>query len=155
MIICVIGRARSGKTTASNILSEITGIPTASTSDIVYNIMALASGCTVSELKSMPKEILRPQLIDIANYLCDIDPSILSKGLVQKGYKIVDGIRRETELLDLKKTYENEILITLIKSNRSINDNFNIPDHYADIIIDNNGTMEELKKKLTDIKWKI
>jgi len=84
MIIIVIGKACAGKTTFARALAKALGTKSACTSDIVYEVVALARGCTVNELKSIPKEELRPCLIKTADYLCDIQPDFLSQALINR-----------------------------------------------------------------------
>lgn len=150
MIVLIIGRARAGKTTAAKFLEHFSDWKSASTSEIVYDVVALATNTSVEELKKIPKESIRPTLIDTADYLCDIYPSILSEGLIKKGYKIIDGIRRTKEMDSLSgKNYG--LFVIYLKRNESIDDNFNIGEDYADVIVDNNGTLGELKEKIKEI----
>jgi len=143
-ITVILGPARAGKTTFANWLSRQNGEKTSGTSRTVYELMANARGCPLEELYRVPKEILRPHLIKFADSLCDIYPDILSRKLIMDGYTILDGIRRQAELDELRKNYE--VRVFYVKRDKGIvKDNFNIPIHEADYIVDNNGDYGQFK----------
>ena len=144
-VIVVIGKARAGKTTFSNFLAKEMGLKASGTSQIVYEAMAKARGCTTDELYAIPKEELRPDLITFADYLCDMQPDILSSTLIKRGYTIIDGIRRLSELEALQEKY-NLIVLYVIRGEGEKKDNFNIPFNIADHAIYNYGDLTELEK---------
>jgi adenylate kinase family enzyme len=133
----VIGRAQSGKTTFSRFLAKEFGEKTLGTSDIVYKAMAKARGCPLEELCRVPKELLRPHLMEFADYLCDIYPDILSEGIIQEGATIIDGVRRTEELLVLRQKY-NASVYYVEREIGTVDDNFEIDISLADYVVDNN-----------------
>ena len=137
-IIVIIGPARSGKTTFATWLSRQNKENASGTSRVVYDLMAKARGCTLEELYSIPKESLRPHLIKFADGLCDIYPDILSRKLIQDGYTIIDGIRRQSELDELKKHYKVEVYF-IKRIDGILKDNFAISPKEADWVVDNTG----------------
>jgi dephospho-CoA kinase len=144
-LIVVIGKARTGKTTFANHLAEGLGVKAAGTSDVVYEAMAKARNCTVEDLNNIPKEELRPQLITFADFLCSLYPSVLSEGLIRQGVVIIEGIRRVEELIELSMNH----LVTHVyymERDAAIDDNFSIEKAESDHIIENNGSLEDLKK---------
>jgi dephospho-CoA kinase len=144
-VIVVIGKARAGKTTFSNFLAKEMGLKTSGTSKIVYEVMAKARGCTIEELNEIPKEELRPHLIALADHLCDMQPDILSRTLIKRGYLVLDGIRRHAELEALKENFDLEIVYILREKGTKV-DNFNIPTWVGDHKIYNNGSLTDLEK---------
>lgn len=138
----VIGPARAGKTTFSQWLVDQKGGKASGTSQIVYKAMAKARGCSVEELYKIPKESLRPHLIEFADFLCDIYPDILSEALIKEGVTIIDGIRRQAELDELRRKHEIEVFYVK-RSRGTVKDNFAIDESCADFIVDNNGRMNE------------
>lgn len=141
-ITVIIGPARAGKTTFANWLVSKRGgdAKTAGTSEIIYEAMQKATGKSLAELKSVPKEELRPRLIEFADYLCDIYPDILSRALVQRGVNIIDGIRRREELQWLKDKYDTEIFY-IERYEGVVKDNFELNPSDADYIVDNTGPL--------------
>lgn len=141
-IIVVIGKARAGKSTFSRLISAILGVEYNGTSKVVYEAMALARGCSVEDLYSLPKEELRPHLIKFADYLCDMKADILSEATIKRGFSIVDGVRRLQELDALKKNPDFDIFTIYIdRKHGALEDNFNIPASEADLVVYNDASL--------------
>lgn len=143
-IIVIIGPARAGKSTFANWMSLHFGGKNSGTSRVVYELMAKARGCTLEDLYAIPKEELRPHLIEFADSLCDIYPDILSKKLINDGYTIIDGVRRLQELKELRENYITTVYYVK-RDHGTVDDNFNIPEQCAEFIVDNNGGLNEFK----------
>jgi len=148
-MIIVVGRARSGKTSFSEMLSSILGLKTAGTSKIVYEVVAKARGCTVADLLALPKEEIRPTLIDVADFLCDGKVDVLSEMLYNRGYRILDGIRREEELKAIIHNHEC-FVVYMQRDKGTVDDNFNILPTKFMRLIENNGTLYDLQDKASD-----
>ena len=173
-VFFVVGPAGHGKTTARELLCEIThGLKGASCSDIIYHFLAVRRNVSVELLKQIPKEELRPALIAAGDYLTgqigtlqevaentEIDsqiyrvPSILIRTLYLNGHNIIDGVRRRLELKDAFSHLEwngvRHLTIHVENPNGpKINDNAEDLKEFADECIWNDGTREELRGKLT------
>lgn len=169
-VIFLIGPPGHGKTESRKILSEITHLKGQSTSEVIYAYLAERRGTTIAELKKIPKEELRAELIKAGDYLCgqvgqfgdapaEIDsqlyriPSALVRMLYLAGHNIIDGVRRRLELSDAIKHLEwNGVRSLVLWIQRPaapiIKDNTELSPLDAHLIIDNDGTLEELRGKL-------
>ena len=149
IVFLIIGPARAGKTTFANFLSETTGLKATGTSQVVYEIIAAARDCTVEDLLQIPKEELRPTLIKTADYICDIHPDTLSLKLLNDGYRIIDGIRRQEELGFLRCQPNYDVFTIYIDRDPqyTVPDNFDIKKEWANQIIENDGSIQDLKEK--------
>jgi len=140
----IIGKACAGKSTFAQWLIKQTGEKAGRTSSIIYEAMAKARGCTVKDLEDLPKEELRPKLIALGDFMCDIQPDILSQALVQRGITVIDGVRRKSELEALRE--KHEIFVYYIRRDKfTVSDNFELDERDAHYIVDNNGEMNEFK----------
>jgi hypothetical protein len=148
-VIVIIGRARAGKTTFAEWYQKIYGGKIARTSDVVYEVMAKARNCNVEDLQKLPKEELRPNLIKLADFLCDVQPDFLSKALIQRGINVIDGVRRVSELEELRK----QAFVTtyyVYRREGTVDDNFAIPHTEADFFVDNNYGINKFKVREAD-----
>ena len=143
-VIVIIGKARAGKTTFAKYLADLYGTKSAGTSDIVYKAMAIARNCKEEELRQIPKEELRPVLIDFANYLCSVVPDFLSSAIIQEGFDVIDGIRRRSELEALAAKH-NIAVYFVDRTEGVVEDNFELDKDDADFIVDNNGKLGDFK----------
>lgn len=149
----IIGPPQNGKTTIANYISKKLGLKYASTSSIVYRELARSKGLSLEQTYKLPKEQIRPELVVVADKMCDADATVLVDGLVKDGANIIDGIRRKFEL---RKSVEkltlqgHKVHVWYVVDNRKalIKDNTEIDGTDADIIILNNGSFEALYGKL-------
>lgn len=174
-VIFVVGPVGHGKTTCREILSRITHLKGGSCSDVIYAVLAARRGVSVQSLREVPKEELRPTLIEVGDWLCgqigqlaevaakpEIDetvyraPSALIRTLYLNGYNVIDGVRRKLELQHAKEHLEwNGVRTVVIHVSDPrkplIADNSEDLTPLADNAIVNDGTPEELEQKLLDI----
>jgi hypothetical protein len=174
-VILIAGPAGHGKTTAREILVKLTGLRGGSCSDVVYHYLALLKGVPVSELFKQDKETLRPELVKTGNWLCgDIGnlqealgdapcsddvyrvPSTLVRTLYHNRRNIIDGVRRRQELLHAIEHLEwNGIrVLSIFVSNPTgpkIEDNTENLSSLCDELVSNDGTVEQLETKLSEI----
>lgn len=121
----VLGPAGHGKTTVRKMIQEKLGVPGDSTSNVLYAFLSFLSGKTEDELRSIPKEELRPRLIELGDWFTmnredmspelmamfkpDVtqhikamgervrDPASLVRMLFLSGARVYDGVRRVNE----------------------------------------------------------
>ncbi len=170
--IFVIGPVGHGKTTAREILARLTHLKGGSCSDVIYAVLAARRQVSVESLKQIPKEELRPALIELGDFLCgqvgtlaelpvnaDIDstlyrsPSGLIRTLYMNGYNVIDGVRRRLELQDAKQHLDwngvRQVVIHVFDPRKPIiKDNSEDLKDLADNCIINDGTVNDLEIKL-------
>ena len=101
--IFVCGPPRHGKDTFARYLAEAMGLPwggpgsaVGSTSDAIYARMAELRGVSEGELRALPKEDLRPDLVALGDEMVKDDLAALVKALPDR-VRIVTGVRRAAE----------------------------------------------------------
>lgn len=169
-----IGPPGHGKTTARKIFCELTNLKGASTSDVIYALMANFKGVPESELRAYPKEEFRQQLIEFGDYLCgnigklevvksdkplrtDLyrGPSALVRVLFTSGFRVVDGVRRRLELQDTREKLEWLGIPTVVvwverPGQPIIADNSQLTAEDADRVFINDGRPSDLRAKLKE-----
>lgn len=171
-VIFVIGPPHHGKTEARKILAELTFLKGESTSTIIYSFLAHRRKVAVDELLRLPKEDIRPELIEAGDFLVgqldrisldavdpEIDkvvyriPSALIRTLYLSGYNVIDGVRRRSELSQaVDHLTWNGVRSVIIWVERpgvdTIQDNTELTKFDATDIVYNDGTLDDLKAKL-------
>lgn len=175
-VILVCGPAGHGKTTAREILCKLTALKGGSCSDVIFSYLALLRGTTVEELRKLDKEELRPELVKVGNWLCgdigDLEeakspdapkasdiyrvPSTLIRTLYHNNRNVIDGVRRTLELKHAVEHLEwNGIRVLSIfitnPNGPAIPDNTEDLSSLCDEQVVNDGTVEELEKKLIEV----
>lgn len=175
-VIFLIGPVQHGKSTARRLVSELTGLRGASCSDVIYALLALRKGVPETELRKIPKETLRPELIEFGNWLCgeteglkevpvdktidsEIDyrvPSAIIRTLYHAGVHVIDGARRSLELDQARAHLQwngvRSLVIWVEKTGGpKIKDSTTVKKEQADHVVKNDGTEEELKARLKEI----
>lgn len=171
-VFFIVGPVGHGKSTAREILSQLTHLKGGSCSDVIYSYLAARRKVPVDTLRQIPKEELRPTLIAAGDFVCgsgpklaedpaDIalddfvfrGPSALIRTLYLNGYNVIDGVRRQAELKSAKDYLEwNGVrsFVVHVHDPRKplIADNSEDLTEFADLKIVNEGTVEELEAKL-------
>lgn len=171
-VIIVIGPPHHGKTEARKILSELTFLKGESTSTIIYNFLAHRRKVELADLLKVPKEDIRPELIEAGDFLVgkidtialdavdpEIDklvyriPSALIRTLYMSGYNVIDGVRRKTELKEavdhLNWNGVRSVIIWIERPGAdTIQDNTELTQQDATDVVFNDGTLEDLKANL-------
>lgn len=173
-VFFIVGPVGHGKTTSREILARLTRLRGGSCSDVIYAFLAARHDTTVDELRKVPKEELRPKLIQAGDFLCGMDapmevaskpqvdnevfrhPSALIRTLYMNGYNVIDGVRRRLELQHAKDHLDwcgVEQLTIHVRDPRKaeLKDNSEDLSDLADEKILNDGTPEELEAKLREI----
>lgn len=150
MIFIVVGRPRHGKNTFAEHLSSVTGQKVGDCSNIIYDELAVKLDIPVEKLLQLPKEEIRPQLIDLGNKLIAKDPCYFGRKLINNGHHIICGVRRLCELSCIRKEHMHTCVIWVQNDNAPIvEDNTEITKEDSDIVIFNNGDLFDLQYKAT------
>jgi len=96
-VFVICGPPRHGKDTFGEFLSKAMGVPTFSTSSVLYEVMAERLDTTVKSLHRLDKEDIREDLVALGNELCDEDPGYLVNRAISEGFQIITGVRRVKE----------------------------------------------------------
>lgn len=171
-VIIVIGPPHHGKTEARKALAELTFQKGESTSTVIYHFLAARRKQDVKELHALPKDDIRPELIEAGDFMVgkineiklaaenpEVDqsvyriPSALVRTLYLNGYNIIDGVRRRPELQDSIRHLEWNGVRTLVlwierPGADTVQDNTELTQADAHEVVYNDGTLEDLKVKL-------
>lgn len=145
-----IGLKMSGKSTASNIVSEILRCRAVDTSDMIYDRLAAELGVTLGDLRAMPKEDIRPKLIEIGDRLSKTDPLALIRPVMKSKSFTIAGIRKRDQLEALPK----DVQVVWINRNDHTPDsldNLDIDPTGHCIVINNGSCMIEFRYVLSDL----
>lgn len=102
-VVAVLGYPQHGKTTFSKLLSEFSGKPTGTTSQVIMGFLSEIDGKAygkdwhASVDPSLHNEF-RKRLVIVGDALAHLRPHIFSEVLYSQGCRIIDGIRRKEEL---------------------------------------------------------
>lgn len=169
-VFIIVGKPHAGKSTVRNTISVLTELKGGSCSDVIYHFLAKARNTTVEELKKLPKEELRADLIKLGDELCGIGPlkvlesvehaddiyrgpSALVRMLFLSRYRVIDGVRRRLELQNAREHIEwLGIRVIVFHVERpgyeSPKDNTEDLKDMADIHLVNDGTAQDLCTKV-------
>jgi hypothetical protein len=171
-VIFVTGKPQHGKTTARQILERLTHLKGGSCSDVVYHILAARRGVSPDSLRLLPKEELRPALVQVGDWMCGLGelsepktndkfddtqlyrhPSALIRTLYVSGYNLIDGVRRRIELQNARDHLDwngvRSLTLHVVRPNvQEVKDNTEDLGEFADEVVHNDGTVEELEAKL-------
>lgn len=167
-----VGKPQHGKTTARKIVEQLTRLQGGSCSDVVYHYLATRRGVSVESLRQLPKEELRPVLCQAGDWICGLgdplpepakngdigaemyrSPSALIRTLYVSGRNCIDGVRRRLELQHAKDHLDwNGVMSVTFFIERpgvpDIKDNTEDLRDLADVVIQNDGTIQQLGEKL-------
>ena len=179
LVIFIIGPAEHGKTTSRKIVCDKLKLRGASCSDVVYSTLAERDGIPLKDLYAKPKEEIRPQLIALGDWMTGgtellelpppkddkLDkemkeqfwrmPSALVRVLFHHGVRVIDGVRRPLELDNSRSVlqwFNIHTFVIWIEDPRKphVKDNTTITKEHADAVILNDGTKDDLEKKIVD-----
>jgi single-stranded-DNA-specific exonuclease len=163
VFLIIATRKQSGKSTAAKILAKFTGAREIGTSAIINEIVEqehdLPAG-TIARTRATDPEAYRPELIATGNRMDDMGQTV---GVLaqQRGYRIIEGIRRTGELrkaIDFAREHSSRppFVICLENPDSTVPADNTEADGLralADVIIPNSpktGTLDELENRLYD-----
>lgn len=149
MKILVLGYTGSGKTTAAEILAELLNTRSLNTSDQLIEDFAVSIGTTPKFILEHKPEY-REQLFKFGRAKQAIDP--LYPQVQQLAVaSILTGLRNPNEIEAARehRLYDMIIWVNRPEIEAGVTDKLN-PNH-ADLIIENNGSIEELREQLKQL----
>lgn len=168
--IIVMGKPKSGKTEASKFLAEVLKCKRASCSNLLYEIaMIVKTGQPCGQVTPQQiadfvqgfdelggKEWLRPMLVALGNHLTEEDPSYLVRVLCNRGCRVIDGVRRQSELREFLTFASRQFMTPLClwvdrPGIEDITDNTEVSSADADVIVTNDGDLEHLREQLQGV----
>lgn len=99
-VFVITGPPRHGKSTFAEMLCHALSDDAGpgNTSDVIYTELAARRSISVEELRQLPKESLRPDLVALGDELCATDPFAIVRALIAK-HRVITGVRRCEEFV--------------------------------------------------------
>lgn len=134
----------------AGLISTRFGVSFANTSDTIYETIAEREGVSLDLVHSMPKEALRPRLIEVGDKLCD-EHGLAYLALTQLAkHDVVCGIRKPKELALVRSEYSDCLFIWVIRPDQKlIKDSTQLSHKDADLVIVNSGSLADLESQVT------
>ncbi len=147
--IIIGGLPQHGKTTIAGIIASRFGVTFANTSDTIYDELA-GYGQTVEDLHKMPKERLRPRLIETGDRLCE-EHGLAYLALTQlEKHDVVCGVRKPKELALIRAAYPDCLFLWVIRPGHPhIKDSTQLSHKDADLVVMNTGSVTDLETQVT------
>lgn len=143
----IVGHTQSGKTTAANMISEMTGSKVANSSEFIIRDYAKSIGQD-PEVIQKQKFRHRVQLYNFGRQIQAENPQYPVCEAIKEA-DIVAGIRNKDELDSVRDLFDVVLWINRDCATKGETDNLSPVD--ADITIDNNGSFDDLRDKLKSI----
>lgn len=159
MRFAIIGPAQSGKTTFAGYLADILGTGHTDLSGWIIEVETIRQRRMGEISPKSPAQLLdewdydrgrptRKYLIALGDAVCELRPSFLIERAFEKA-PIIAGVRRIEEFETLP---EDVITVYIDRADApDIQDTFDIPLELTQWVIENNGTLEELREKAEDL----
>jgi dephospho-CoA kinase len=150
MKILILGHTRSGKTETVRILGKILRIKTAdSTSKYIIRDFAQRNSLLPEKVLA-DKETYRKQLYEYALARQKEDAAYPVSEALQEA-DVVSGVRTKNQLDAVRHLFDKVIWINRPGISAEFSDPMTMNDAKPDRVIENDGTLEDLEKKLTAI----
>lgn len=148
MTICVLGYTEAGKTTAAEILAEILGANYANTSDQLVEELAESLGIEPDHIRQN-KAYYRQKLFDFGRARQKEDP-LWPQAQQLRTANILTGLRNPNELEAARKYKLYDLIIWINRPGYDAGATDKLKPEDADVIINNNGSIEDLRAKLLE-----
>jgi len=146
--ILILGYTQAGKTTSGDMLAEILGCqPSMACSDILIVEYAAEIGARANDIRAN-KDTFRVRLYHYGKMRQQDNP-IYPINIILEHTSIVTGVRTRQQYDAAKDIFDIILWIKRDCVSRGETDELRPED--ADIIIDNNGTFDELRSRLTQV----
>lgn len=169
-VFCFTGFSKSGKDTCTRILENVSGYPSFHFSKKLKKDLANLLGIDISMLYSSTKDTtinvngslinLRKAMQDLSLVFKNQDPAYYAKITIEEigniKNAIITDLRFNVEHQELLKKYGSDVFIIMI-TNPNITpdwDAISEKEHLQikpNIIIDNNGSLQDLSKQIIDV----
>lgn len=158
-LLVLLGEPQAGKSTAAEIISNMTGWERGTCSTIIYNILAKLDGLPPGNWHDVIPEDqhaqTRERLIKLGNAISDEVPFVYPVALLNKGCRVIDGVRRKTELSALSEYCYNRgvdmVPIWIGRKDRPpIQDNNELSEEDAALVIQAND-LSDLTTRVEDM----
>lgn len=117
-VFCLLGHPQAGKTTTAKIIESKTKLKRGTCSDIIYDILRKLDGLPEGDwhevIHKEEQDAVRQRLILLGNAIGDEIPHVYFASLLNRGCRIIDGVRRKKELAALE-SYCSDKHIPLLK----------------------------------------
>ena len=160
--ILIIGYSEAGKTTASKLLAKQNNTECMGTAQVIMREIWVDcfqfSAKTPSELGEQASfikklklaerfgDLFRIYMRDVGNRLRSDDPAALAKACLELDFPIVEGVRTCEEFNACKHLFDE--ILWIDRELATPNETDELVPSDADKIIDNNGTIDELRENL-------
>jgi dephospho-CoA kinase len=148
--ICFVGEGRAGKDTACDFLEKITLLRNAgTTSKYLCRYVAEELGLSFEEAyrRRHESDEMRIAWYNKGNEVREKGPTTLIREALQYG-EITGGIRDLEEIIATRKENVVDLIIWIENKRVKKDPTIKFTSDYADIVIENNGTLEEFYQKL-------
>lgn len=144
------GPGRAGKDTAAEMFCDVTGLKFAGTfSKYLIKFVAPKLGLSEEEAyrRRHESDAMRMIWFETGNDIRKDDPTLLAKMAFENG-DVSGGVRG---LPEIKAIREHRVadLIVWVARDVPVDPTLEFGREYADVVIDNNGTLDELREKVT------
>lgn len=152
--VMILGYGRHGKDTAADFLSKngytVTSSSEYAARNVVFPVLVPIYGYMTATECFEDRHNHRKEWFDIITEYNRDDRGRLTKNMLSDGYDVYIGLRNKEELEAVRHLYDLIIWVDATKRIGCIEDeeSCTITPDMADIIIDNNGSVEQLEHKL-------
>lgn len=156
MNVLIIGYSKCGKSLAGDLIARWPGglvSISISTSDILFEQYASHANISNAELREN-KDKYRHQLWEFGRKLQADDPLCLVRQALAMAFcgddavNVVTGVRNRDEMVAIRAAKMFDLIIWINRNGCEPNSTDCLKPSDADIVIDNNGTIEELQRAL-------
>lgn len=150
MNFLILGYAGSGKSTAAEILSNILNVNYANASDKIIEDFAHIKRLNAKDIKEN-KDTYRQDIYDFGRIKQGKTPSYPQLDLLENGINIITGVRNHDEIKYARDNKLYDLIIWIDRKCCKKDGTDRLDENVADIIINNDLSLEDLENKLVSI----
>jgi len=144
--VLVIGYSQGGKSTVAGIVADILNEKHISASTIIIGDYSERYGISIETIRAH-KEQYRSSLFWYGRYQQEIDHAYPASKAIKCGYHVVDGVRNKDELAAVRELFD--LVIWVDRPGYAGNATDNLEPDDADVIIVNDGSVDDLRSKVS------